>query len=68
MPYPKRGAMPDYLRHLHRRIWTLLSLEQGQAMPEYALVIALVALVAIVALQLLGGGLQHIFNAAGAGI
>lgn len=60
--------MADYLRHLHRRLWTLLSREEGQAVTEYALVIALVALVAIIALQLLGVGIKNIFTAAGNGI
>jgi pilus assembly protein Flp/PilA len=42
-----------------RRLWAD---EDGQGMAEYGLIIALVAVVAIGALQLLGGGLEGIFN------
>lgn len=36
--------------------------ESGQGMVEYGLIIALVAVVLIVALTALNGGLQHIFT------
>lgn len=39
--------------------------EKGQGMVEYGLIIALVAIVAIVGLNLLGGNLQEMFNAVG---
>ncbi len=59
------------LRTLHRRIWVWLTLceglrlsryaalrltrEDGQGLTEYALILALIAIVAIAALTLLGG-------------
>ena len=38
--------------------------EDGQALTEYALIIALVALVAIVGLTLLGGGVTSVLTSA----
>ena len=40
----------------------LMKDESGQGMVEYGLIIALVAVVAIVGLGLLGGGLDEIFT------
>ncbi len=37
--------------------------EEGQALVEYALILALVAIVAIVALGILGGHVSNTFNA-----
>jgi pilus assembly protein Flp/PilA len=39
-----------------------LAREQGQALVEYALIIALIAVVAIAALQLTGNSITGIFN------
>lgn len=43
---------------LYRRIVARLTRQDGQALTEYALVLALIALVAVVALELLGGGVK----------
>lgn len=50
---------------LHCRIWTWLSREDGQGLTEYALVLALVGLVAVVSLSLLGGKITTILSTAG---
>ena len=42
--------------------WSLLKREEGQGMVEYGLIIALVAVVLIVALTALSGGLTNTFN------
>jgi len=47
--------MSDWLRSLYWQIRTLCSEEQGQGLTEYALILALIALVAIAALTVLGG-------------
>lgn len=39
--------------------------EEGQAMVEYGLIIALIAIVVIVALALLGGKIANLFNDVG---
>jgi Flp pilus assembly pilin Flp len=40
--------------------------ESGQTMTEYALLIALIAIVLIAAIQVLTGGISAVFNSAGA--
>jgi pilus assembly protein Flp/PilA len=45
--------------NLLRRLW---SEESGQGMTEYGLILALIAIVVIVALQLMGGSLEAIFG------
>lgn len=50
--------MSDLPTALFCRISAWLKCEQGQALNEYALVLALVALVAVVGLELLGGGIK----------
>ncbi|MBS3983904.1 MAG: Flp family type IVb pilin [Dethiobacter sp.] len=40
----------------------LLTEESGQGMTEYALILALVSVVAIAALQLLGGRIDEVFR------
>jgi pilus assembly protein Flp/PilA len=61
--------MPDLLKALHCRIWTMATRdEDGQALIEYALVLALIALVTVVALEVLGGGVKGAFNSSGHGI
>jgi len=45
-----------------KKIKNLAKNESGQGMVEYGLIIALVAVVAILGLSALGGGLDGIFN------
>jgi Flp pilus assembly pilin Flp len=47
--------MPTLLKTMHCRIWTWLSHDEGQGLTAYALVLTLIAIVAILALSLLGG-------------
>jgi pilus assembly protein Flp/PilA len=46
---------------LHILEW-LRSQEEGQTLVEYALIIALIAIVLIVALSALAGGINSVFN------
>lgn len=48
--------------HLKKIINWLKNEESGQGMVEYGLIIALIAVVLIIALTALGGGLGDIFN------
>lgn len=50
--------MLDLSKALYCRISGWLTRQDGQALTEYALVLALIALVAVVALELLGGGIK----------
>ena len=47
---------------------SLLSDEQGASLVEYGLLIALIALVAITAVQLLGNNINSLFNNVGSSI
>ncbi len=47
---------------MFKKMNELMKDESGQGMVEYGLIIALVAVVAIVGLGLLGGGLDEIFK------
>jgi pilus assembly protein Flp/PilA len=59
--------MRTVLQTLHCRIstWTWLSREEGQGLTEYALVLALIGLVAVVSLSLLGGKVTTILSTVG---
>jgi Flp pilus assembly pilin Flp len=59
--------MPDFVKLLYCRILAYASREEGQGVAEYALIIALVAIVTIVALQFLGGGIRHTYTVAANG-
>lgn len=48
--------MSDLLNNLASRLLNAVAREDGQALTEYALVIALIALVAVLALTMLGDG------------
>lgn len=49
--------------NLHRRLRFLLrDGETGQAMVEYAIVVALIAVVAIIAVEALGDGIVSVFE------
>lgn len=43
-------------------VYNIIKDESGQGLTEYALIIALVAIVAVAALTLLGGQISQIFN------
>ena len=48
--------------NLHRLLSVLARAESGQSMVEYALVTALIAVVALVAVQTLGEGIVSVFE------
>lgn len=48
--------------NLHRLLSPLARAESGQSMVEYALVTALIAVVALVAVQTLGEGIVSVFE------
>ena len=54
------------LRDLHPRVTG--SDEAGQGLAEYALILALIAIIAIAALMFLGGGLQGSLSTIGAAV
>lgn len=47
---------------LVKRVLAALQPEKGQTLVEYALIIALVSIALVIALQLLAGGIQGVFN------
>ncbi len=51
--------MNTFLANLYLRAITLRDREEGQAMAEYGIILALIAVVCIVAVGLLGGKIQH---------
>jgi Flp pilus assembly pilin Flp len=51
-----------FLNRLHTNLRTSTSRQEGQALIEYALIISLIALVAIVALQTTGTNISKILN------
>ena len=56
---------PYFLRNkrsITMTVFNILRNESGQGLTEYALIIALVAIVAVAALTLLGGQISAIFN------
>ncbi|MDX6640476.1 MAG: Flp/Fap pilin component [Solirubrobacteraceae bacterium] len=59
--------MELYYKVIARATLTLANLreERGQTMTEYALLIALVAIVLIAVIGVLTGGISNIFNSAG---
>ena len=46
-------------------IWNTLSGDDGQGLTEYALILALIAIVAIVALSFLGGSVTRVLSSVG---
>jgi Flp pilus assembly pilin Flp len=52
------------LSTIHMRIEAILRDEEGQGLTEYALIIAFVSIVAIVALKLLGTNITSVLNEA----
>lgn len=59
--------MPDFIRLLYCRILAYASRDEGQGLPEYALVIALIALVTVVALHFLGNRVTTVYTVAANG-
>ena len=65
--------MPRTLVTLHQQIWTWmtrddvlrLTREEGQGLTEYALILALIAIIAIAALTLLGGKVTSALSTVG---
>ena len=57
------------MSHFLLRVWTALKSRKGQSLVEYALILALVAIVVITALTALGGGaknaMENVSNAIG---
>jgi Flp pilus assembly pilin Flp len=51
-----------FLNRLHAGLRTATSRQDGQALIEYALIISLIALVAIVALQTTGTNIKGVLN------
>ena len=54
--------MTTFLANLYLRAITVRDREEGQAMAEYGIIIALVAVVLIATLVLFQGGLTHTFT------
>jgi pilus assembly protein Flp/PilA len=48
--------------NIYLRLRALLAQEEGQDLAEYALLLALIAIVAVAAITLLGTNVQAIFN------
>jgi pilus assembly protein Flp/PilA len=53
------------VRSTHGNLLERARTERGASMVEYALLVGLIAVVAVVAVTLLGGGISHLFNSAG---
>jgi Flp pilus assembly pilin Flp len=69
MPLPnKEVAMPSSLKTLTLRIYAWLSRDAGQGLTEYALILALIAIVAIAGLHLLGGKVNDALSTVGSSI
>ena len=58
----------NLLRTLHVRASTFLMREEGQGLAEYALILALIAIVAIVALRFLGGRVNDALSTVGSSL
>ena len=60
--------MPSSLKTLMLRIHAWLTQDAGQGLTEYALILALIAIVAITALHLLGGKVTDALSTVGSSI
>ena len=60
--------MPDRLNSLYVALRTRIASEAGQGLTEYALILVLVAIVAMLALTLIGDNTSSQIHAAGNGI
>jgi pilus assembly protein Flp/PilA len=57
--------MPNLLKSLYCRILTWATADDGQGLTEYALILALIAIVAIATLHLLGGKVTDALSTVG---
>lgn len=60
--------MLELLNTLHLRLWTWFTDDDGQGLTEYALILALIAIVAIAGLSLLGGKVTSVLSTVGRSI
>lgn len=60
--------MPDLLRSFYCRFLAWATADDGQGLTEYALILALIAIVAITALHLLGGKVNDALSTVGSSI
>jgi len=60
--------MTDYLKALYCRVMAWATADDGQGLTEYALILALIAIVAITALHLLGGKVNDALSTVGSSI
>ena len=60
--------MSNLLKSLYCRIWAWATTEDGQGLTEYALILALIAIVAITALHLLGGKVNDVLSTVGSSL
>jgi Flp pilus assembly pilin Flp len=51
-----------FINRLHAELRRVTTRQEGQALIEYALIISLIALVAITALQTMGGNIKSVLN------
>lgn len=65
---PNETVMPDLLKTLPLRIWAWLTQDDGQGLTEYALILALIAIVAITALHFLGGRVNDALSTVGSSL
>lgn len=54
--------MTNAFKTLHCRLWALLTQDDGQGLTEYALILALIGIVSIVALDLLGAKVTTVLS------
>jgi Flp pilus assembly pilin Flp len=60
--------MPDFLNSLCARVYAWVSTDDGQGLTEYALILSLIAIVAVVALHFLGGKVDDALSTVGSSL
>jgi pilus assembly protein Flp/PilA len=65
---PKELFMPNFLQTFCARAYAWVSTDDGQGLTEYALVLALIAVVAVVALHFLGGKVDDALSTVGSSV
>jgi len=58
-------SLMDQLNALYVKCFLTLKSEKGQGLVEYALIVVLIAIAAIVAMKFLGGSVNNTFSSAG---